>query len=356
MKTYLVGGAVRDILLGLEPKDLDYVVVGSSPEEMLSLGYKQVGLSFPVFLHPESGDEYALARKERKVGPGYNGFEVDFDSSVTLEEDLSRRDLTINSIAWDPETNVFTDPFGGIDDLARRTIKHTSDAFSEDPLRVLRVARFTARYGFTVDDSTKELCKTVVASGEFDSITAERIWVEIEKLFETDQPSKGLDFLGDIGAFDTPKLRQYRNNVFAHACVDNKGLSTTEKMYFQLDLHVTKPDTIQKLKVPSAVYREIQFIYEMFIAVLFNPEQFVKLVDKFRPEMSSNGIQKFVLMSRKMKFDIDPSEEIMLQSAAAALLALDFTELVRGMTGPEIKEFVLRKKIDTVSKIYNATP
>ena len=179
MKTYLVGGAVRDMLMGLEPKDRDYVVVGSSEAEMMSLGYTKVGADFPVFLHPETGDEYALARRERKTGKGYLGFVSEFTPDVTLEEDLSRRDLTINSIAIDtlflgednkPDGIIIppvTDPFGGKDDLHNKILRHTSNAFEEDPVRVLRVARFCARFGsdWQIAEETKELIRKMGKSG-----------------------------------------------------------------------------------------------------------------------------------------------------------------------------------------------
>lgn len=179
MKIYMVGGAVRDKLMGLEPKDIDYVVVGATPQMMLDKGFSQVGASFPVFLHPETGDEYALARTERKTGVGYNGFDVSFDSTITLEEDLIRRDLTINAMAMDLETGELIDPYGGQHDLAQGIIRHTSEAFAEDPVRVLRAARFSARYGFKIASDTVSLMQNVV--GELDYVPAERIFAEFQK-------------------------------------------------------------------------------------------------------------------------------------------------------------------------------
>ncbi len=183
MKVYLVGGVVRDELLGRSVKDRDYVVCGATPEEMLSLGYKQVGCDFPVFLHPDSGEEYALARTERKSGKGYQGFVTNFDPSITLEDDLRRRDLTINAMAKDLETGELIDPFNGRADLYNRTLRHVSPAFAEDPLRVLRVARFRARYGFKLAPSTLELMQRLVQTGELNDLTPERVWTEMEKGF-----------------------------------------------------------------------------------------------------------------------------------------------------------------------------
>jgi len=181
MKVYLVGGAVRDEILGRPSKDKDFVVVGSTPDEMLALGYKQVGADFPVFLHPDSGYEYALARTERKTGTGYQGFSVNADPSVTLEDDLRRRDLTINAMALDLETNNLIDPFKGKHDLANGVLRHVSEAFAEDPLRVLRVARFRARYGFSIAHETQTLMSQLVEKGEMLHLTPERVWLEIEK-------------------------------------------------------------------------------------------------------------------------------------------------------------------------------
>ena len=181
MKIYLVGGAVRDKLLGIPVKDHDWVVVGSSPDEMKKKGFKQVGKDFPVFIDPKTGEEYALARTERKSGHGYTGFEFDTNSNVTLEEDLARRDLTINAIAQD-EDGKLIDPFNGQEDIKNKKLKHVSDAFSEDPLRVLRVARFYAKFDdFMVVPETVDKIKEIIESGELEHLTPERKWLEIYK-------------------------------------------------------------------------------------------------------------------------------------------------------------------------------
>lgn len=190
MKTYLVGGAVRDQLLNLAVKDNDWVVVGSTPEEMIANGYKQVGADFPVFLHPKTQEEYALARTERKSGKGYQGFAVDFGKEVTLEEDLIRRDLTINAMAQDEQGNIF-DPYNGQQDVAKKILRHVSPAFSEDPLRVLRVARFAARFhhlGFSIADETLKLMSDISHSGELELLTPERVWVETERALSEKSP------------------------------------------------------------------------------------------------------------------------------------------------------------------------
>jgi tRNA nucleotidyltransferase (CCA-adding enzyme) len=202
MHIYLGGGAVRDGLLGRPVVDRDFVVVGSTPEAMRSLGYRPVGKDFPVFLHPETGEEHALARTERKSGHGYRGFEVHSDAAVTLEQDLARRDLTINAIARDAD-GTLTDPFGGVRDIEARVLRHVSPAFVEDPLRVLRVARFAARFaplGFTVAEETMALMRQMVEAGEVDHLVAERVWTETRRALGEAQPSAFVRVLRACGA------------------------------------------------------------------------------------------------------------------------------------------------------------
>jgi tRNA nucleotidyltransferase (CCA-adding enzyme) len=202
MQVYLVGGAVRDRLLGREVKERDWVVVGGTPAELERAGYIPVGRDFPVFLHPKTKEEHALARQERKVGPGYRGFVTEFSPSVTLEDDLRRRDLTINAMAEDADGRVI-DPYGGLRDLDARLLRHVSVAFSEDPVRILRVARFAARYaslGFRVADETLELMRGMVAAGEADALVAERVWAETEKALAEASPEVFIRVLRDCGA------------------------------------------------------------------------------------------------------------------------------------------------------------
>jgi tRNA nucleotidyltransferase (CCA-adding enzyme) len=202
MQVYLVGGAVRDALLGLGVKERDWVVVGSTREELLRLKFREVGRDFPVFLHPDSHEEYALARLERKTGPGYRGFEVEFGPQVTLEEDLARRDLTINAIAK-AEDGTLLDPYGGRRDLEARLLRHVSAAFIEDPVRVLRVARFAARFaplGFKVAPETMALMHAMVERGEVQALVAERVWQETEKALRETAASEFFRVLRDCGA------------------------------------------------------------------------------------------------------------------------------------------------------------
>jgi tRNA nucleotidyltransferase (CCA-adding enzyme) len=199
VRTYRVGGSVRDELLGRPDADRDFVVVGTTPETMLASGFRPVGRDFPVFLHPETQEEYALARTERKHGRGYRGFEFFASPDVTLEEDLRRRDLTINAMARGDD-GVLIDPYGGVADLAAGVLRHVSPAFDEDPLRVLRVARFAARFGFHVAPETEALMRAIVASGELATLAPERVWQELAKGLSEAQPSRLLSVLRDCGA------------------------------------------------------------------------------------------------------------------------------------------------------------
>ncbi len=218
MQIYLVGGAVRDRLLGLEVKDRDWVVVGATPEEMGAQGFKAVGSDFPVFLHPKTSEEYALARTERKSGKGYTGFTFHTSPDVTLEQDLLRRDLTINAIAEDLDGQLH-DPCGGQADLDARLLRHVSPAFTEDPLRVLRVARFYARFahlGFTLAPETEQLLKEISASDELEHLTPERVWQECERALGTQSPACFFNLLQMVGALEKvmPGAEQYNPDRF----------------------------------------------------------------------------------------------------------------------------------------------
>jgi tRNA nucleotidyltransferase (CCA-adding enzyme) len=206
VKTYLVGGAVRDTLLGLSGSDRDWVVVGATPEQMVARGFVPVGKDFPVFLHPDTKEEYALARTERKTAPGYKGFVVHASPDVTLEQDLARRDLTINAMAQDPERpSTIVDPYRGQTDLQRRVLRHVTDAFREDPVRILRLARFAARLGdFEVAPETLTLARDMVQAGEVDALVPERVWQELERGLMAGHPSRMAQVLWDCGAW--PRL------------------------------------------------------------------------------------------------------------------------------------------------------
>jgi tRNA nucleotidyltransferase (CCA-adding enzyme) len=204
MQIYLVGGAVRDEQLGISLKERDWCVVGATPDELKADGFRQVGKDFPVFLHPKSKEEYALARMERKTGPGYHGFSFDFSPDVSLEEDLSRRDLTINAIAKDDDGNLI-DPYGGLPDIKNRVLRHVSDAFGEDPVRILRVAKFAARFshlGFRIAGETMTLMRSMVGAGEVDALVPDRVWRETEEALRGASARVFFEVLRNCGALE----------------------------------------------------------------------------------------------------------------------------------------------------------
>lgn len=273
---YAVGGCVRDTLLGIAPKDYDYVVLGETPETMLSRGFQQVGAQFPVFLHPISGCEYALARTEKKSGNGYHGFVCDFNPSISLEDDLFRRDLTINSMAMDVETNTIFDPFGGKLDLDNRILRHVSVHFKDDPVRALRLARFAARYehlGFTIHESTKQMVKDMINNGELDHLVPERIWEEFKKAF-TVNFSGFVRHLFDLGIlqiilpevsdlFGVPQTEKYHPEVdtFKHVilCLEQaEKLSNNDgEILWAVMLHDLGKGVTPKDILPSHLHHEM---------------------------------------------------------------------------------------------------
>jgi tRNA nucleotidyltransferase (CCA-adding enzyme) len=277
MQVYLVGGAVRDKLLGIKNTDKDYVVVGSTPQEMLSLGYKQVGKDFPVFLHPKTHEEYALARIERKQGQGYKGFEFE-TKNVSLKEDLSRRDLTINSMAMD-ENGELIDYFGGEEDLQMGLLRHTSKAFIEDPVRVLRIARFSAKFkpfGFKVAHSTFKLLKHMVENGEVDNLVSERVFTELNKALTYPTPSAFFKVLATCGAYEkifkvtiTKNMDNTHHNAFAF--LDN--ILTTAEVKFALwtTIHsLAEIKTLcQTLKTPKK-YKKLATLSKQYMNIAQN--------------------------------------------------------------------------------------
>ncbi|MBQ75406.1 MAG: hypothetical protein CMQ20_10350 [Gammaproteobacteria bacterium] len=302
MSTYLVGGAVRDELLGLPVTERDWVVVGSNVTEMKTRGFRQVGKDFPVFLHPDTNEEYALARTERKVEPGHTGFSTDASSKITLEEDLGRRDLTINAIARDGEGNLI-DPFHGCKDIETRTIRHVSDAFEEDPLRVLRVARFAARFsslGFRVASETLNLCQAMVNRGDLSQLASERIFQETDKSLAFDHPEIFFRFLADVSAGEQlwPELDSAAIDLLAKTTRGTSRLqrfailfsqSATDKIKFRCE-HLKTPRRYETLAVSCCRYLPtwerisgldaeeiVGFLYEL--DAIRKPDQFKEFSD-----------------------------------------------------------------------------
>lgn len=324
MKTYLVGGAVRDEILGIEPKDRDYVVVGATPEYLESIGFKRVGADFPVFLHPVTGDEYALARVERSTGAGYGDFTVSTEN-VTIEEDLFRRDLTINSIAKDIETCEIIDPYNGVNDLKNGVIRHTSDAFIEDPLRVFRIGRFLARYpDFSISSHTYSLSREIVKSGALKTLTAERVGVETLKALSEKKPSQFFKFLQIIDGLDTwfpelaaligqeqPEKHHAEGDAFVHTLMVLDESTSSDNLVFRWSalVHDLGKGLTPKEELPShhgheragvplvkslgerlrlsndfirAGQRAAEFHTHVHKAYVLNAKTYVKLIDRFK--------------------------------------------------------------------------
>lgn len=274
MQIYLVGGAVRDELLGLPVKERDWVVVGASVEEMLKQGYRQVGKDFPVFLHPKTKEEYALARMERKVGRGYTGFTFDTSPDVSLEEDLKRRDITINAIAKTDKGEI-VDPYHGQKDIKAKLLRHVSDAFVEDPVRILRVARFAARFasmGFTVAPETMELMKSMAQSGEVDALVAERVWKELERALTEPSPEQFFQVLKNCDALD----RLFPAALPLDALQRAVHLSSDAKIRFAALLHHLTESEIKILcdryRIPSD-YRELALLVGRFFKTYHQPSE-----------------------------------------------------------------------------------
>ncbi len=360
MKKYLVGGAVRDRLLGIasDNTEKDWVVVGSSVAEMLDLGYRQVGKEFPVFLHPGTQEEYALARLERKVGKGYKGFEFDTSQQVTLEQDLSRRDLTINAIA--EKNGELIDPFNGQEDLNNGLLKHVSDAFSEDPVRVLRVARFAARFkvfGFKVAHSTHRLMKDMVTSGEVDALTPERVFKELEKALSYETPSAFFKVLSACGA-DARVFPMLSNS--AHTTHDNEfefldRLDTNNPVIkFSVWLHDESVDTIEQLcqhiKCPKE-YTQLATLTSQWRVIADQLEQqnaesvltFFNRTDALRRKQRFEQLLAiFVLLGIK----VEPIKQLRDQLNDIDIASLDKSN---------IAEAIHNKKLSIIELFYNST-
>ena len=402
MQVYLVGGAVRDQLLGHPYHEKDYVVVGATPEQLLAQGYQPVGKDFPVFLHPETKDEYALARTERKSGQGYHGFEFYTDISVTLEDDLIRRDLTINAIAMDDNGKIY-DPYHGHEDLNNKILRHVSDAFAEDPLRVLRVARFAARYhqyGFTIAEETLALMQQLANSGELKALTPERVWKETSRAlmerdadvyFETLRQCGALKFLfPEIDAlFGIPQRPEYHPEIdcgihtlmsLQQACranysidvrfavlVHDLGKALTPKD--ELPRHImheergVQPvnDICDRLKVPTntkqlsiAVCKEHLKSHQAFTLKAGTLWRLLQRLDVLRrPERVEAFIQACECDSRGRLGleDRDYPQARYLTEAMQLVRSIKASDLPADVKGPDIGEMLIQKRIEALAEL-----
>ncbi|KZN46313.1 tRNA nucleotidyltransferase [Pseudoalteromonas luteoviolacea] len=367
MKVYLVGGAVRDKLLGRPILERDYVVVGATIRDMLKLGYQQVGKDFPVFLHPESKDEHALARTERKQGQGYTGFICDFDPTITLEDDLIRRDLTVNAIAEDDQGNLI-DPYQGKTDLDNKILRHVSDAFSEDPLRILRVARFAARYnylGFTIANDTLLLMSEMVAAGELKTLTKERVWMEIEKSLKDGAIHIFTNVLSDLKALThvTPWQTQWDHNT-SNAIADQiSKLDRNNETYlrsafslWQYHSDLNGYDLEQDHKIPKAfadTLRDLQTNLPLLQSVDWQAETVMTILNQLdawrRPERLSTFISTTRVIDDKCALRV-----IELNNAYKAASNIKAQEVIDlGAKGPEIKKEMDKLKLKRIQSLLD---
>ncbi|MFV0263038.1 MAG: multifunctional CCA addition/repair protein [Kluyvera sp.] len=401
MKSYLVGGAVRDGLLGLPIKDKDWVVVGATPQQMLDAGYQQVGRDFPVFLHPDSHEEYALARTERKSGSGYTGFTCYAAPDVTLEQDLLRRDLTVNALAQDADGAII-DPYGGQRDLQQRILRHVSPAFAEDPLRELRVARFAARYAhlsFRIADETLALMREMADAGELAHLTPERVWKETESALGTRNPQVFFQTLRDCGAlkvlfpeidalFGVPAPEKWHPEIdtgvhtlmtvsmaamlspdidvrFATLCHDlGKGL-TPKALWPRHHGHGPAgvklvEQLCQRLKVPNEMRELAKLVAEFHDLIhtlpILQPKTLVKLFDSIDAWRKPQRVEQIALTSEadvrgRTRFEAcDYPQGRLLREAWIAAKSVGNKEVIEaGFKGPEIREELTRRRIQAVA-------
>ncbi|WP_337159233.1 multifunctional CCA addition/repair protein [Pseudomonas putida] len=365
MQIYKVGGAVRDRLLGRPVSDIDWLVVGATVEQMQALGYRPVGADFPVFIHPRTGEEYALARTERKSGRGYGGFTFHASPEVTLEEDLIRRDLTINAMAEDEQGNLY-DPYHGKNDLDLRLLRHVSPAFAEDPLRVLRVARFAARYaplGFHVADETLELMRQISASGELQALTAERSWKEIERALMEDQPQVFIQVLRDCNALKVlmPEVNALLDQQQSHTLQVLEQAARAQQplnvrwaclLHELVDLNHAKALN-QRFKAPRECQELALLVVECQAlchgALQLSATRLLELLQKFdvyrRPQRFEDFIAACQAQALSRGEQVYPQADY-LRGAAAVAKAVDVKALVeKGLTGQALGEALKQARL-----------
>ncbi len=358
MKIYLVGGAVRDQLLGLPIQEKDWVVVGATVNEMLQQGFRQVGKDFPVFLHPKTHEEYALARVERKIGKGYTGFDFDASSSVTLEDDLLRRDLTINAMALSAEGELI-DPFHGKEDLENKILRHVSKAFVEDPVRILRIARFAARFsqfGFTVAPETMSLMKEMVNAGEVDALVAERVWKEWEKALNEKNPEKFFEVLFECGALQVlfPAIQLNENLMKASSVISDPEMQFALSLFGVSLVDITS--ICDRYRVPT-IFRELAILlttfYPVYIKITEYPAEylldFLQKTDSFRRDVR---FKKFLKMCEIIAavYSQPQSTAFIMQAFEAAKISYLEADL-KGLTGKQIGELIYQKRLNAIKAL-----
>ena len=372
MKKYIVGGWVRDKLLGLQPKDRDFVIVGANEwdvKQLLLQGYTQVGADFPVFLSPQ-GEEYALARIERKTGVGYDGFDVQ-TKNVTLEQDLSRRDLTINAIAFDQAKRTYIDPYNGQEDLKNKVLRHVSDAFKEDPLRVLRLARFAARYSeFNVHPDTDKMVREMVQNGEIDHLTKERVYVEFEKACTENTPSIFFKYLNDIQAlkvllpdFKCTQVNQKRIDVIAKNATSVYVLDFIWAVLLEKqDLTKVKGGVLDKIKAPVHLIKFASLVQKHSECLLkfrkLKPEEMVSLFDAMN--VKNLGGEEFLYKFCEyfiLNKELDTEHEELIMKVYDTYIGTDLSSIEEKqksgeMSGIEVRDAVHASRVINVSKMF----
>jgi tRNA nucleotidyltransferase (CCA-adding enzyme) len=374
-KIYVVGGSVRDVLLGLPPKDIDYVVVGATPQEMLDVGMKQVGADFPVFLNA-AGEEFALARTERKTAAGYHGFEVNSDPTVTLEADLMRRDLTINAMAvryddWvafcqTRNREMVIDPYFGLNDLRVGVLRHVSEAFAEDPLRVLRVARFRARYNFSIARVTVELMDKLVDAGELNALTPERVWVEFEKGLMGEFPYLFIEALDLVCAIEVllPEYNEFGSISPCYALRDCGVLQLDLMSRFVALFQMVPSDRLDgmfdRLKAPNDVRNFVKKvrIVEDFLNEPRTPDAIAAVLEKLGVYKKSTDLLEIVRMYKLFlsRNPVDQAKVMNLLEMAALTSKITFaslpTELQVTLKGRAITEEINKRRLHAIREDY----
>jgi tRNA nucleotidyltransferase (CCA-adding enzyme) len=348
IKTYLVGGAIRDQLLGLPVKDRDWVVVGASPQAMLDKGYQPIGKDFPVFLDPKTHEEYALARTERKTAKGYHGFAFFADEDVTLEQDLSRRDLTVNAMAQDADGTLI-DPYHGQRDLDQKVLRHVTLAFREDPVRILRVARFAARFAdFSIASETMILMRGMVANGEADSLVAERVWQEIAKGLMEAKPSRMFDVLQDTGLLQKI-LPSLINNTLALQALD---LAASQR-YALAVRFATLQLPAQSLKAPSDCTQLTQVVAKLLNSFKANLNalqiyQCLERGDAIRqPERFGLALKAFECLQPETP--TSPLKNSLQAILAVASEPIALQALRDGLSGAQVGEVIAKARIEAIA-------
>ena len=357
MPTYLVGGAVRDQLMNYPFHERDWVVTGTSPEEMLAAGFTPVGRDFPVFLHPETKEEYALARTEKKDGVGYHGFIFNTAPSVTLEEDLSRRDLTVNAIAQDSAGRLI-DPFGGVEDINRRCLRHVSNAFTEDPLRVLRVARFAARYhhlDFTIAPETESLLTEIAASGELQTLSKERVWGETEKALNEQNPAIFFEVLQRIGALEDCFFAASQLLDWRILKEHTRTLPRSEQRWALMLSSSTKEQIQSAHQLLGASHRYRDFAVDvvtmnaLFSTSTLSADQVMEALQYFRALKDETKLRCWLDYQISLMPEWQANAEVLMDCLAGAATVSSKGLIAEGYSGPELGLAIKAHQLQQIS-------